>query len=727
MKIAILNSSTCCYKIRVEDSDWDAQPPESLLWMMQQMILIRRFEETLLMLKGKNLINGPVHTSIGQEGVGVGAAMALNATDKFTGTHRAHHQYLAKVLCAHAPEGFNPLNRNLTEDMREGVKKLLAEIMGLAEGCSGGRGGSMHLFDKAAGVAGTNAIVAGGVAHAAGIAWADRFQGRDDVTVSFLGDGSLYQGVLHEASNLAALWEAPVIYFIENNQYSVGTTLDESCSARNLCEVARAYGMPGVQVDGMNPLAVKLCIESALARRAEGWLPCYIQGDTYRYFHHARGLAGSAFRYRNKDEEGTWRNRDPIDEARRQMQRMGLIDDHMEEHLLEQANRCLDEAVAYCTDQDAEGGMIVRESLWPTFESLTHGLRDDSVDPDITYVEAEDLACTRKIKYSDAIAEVTGHWLKKDPLAFVCGEEVANMGGGAYGATKKLPDQFPRQVLNTPISEAGFCGLACGAAMNGMHPIVEIMFSSFVLVAADQLLNQAGQLGHIYGGHTDVPMVVRTRVATGLGYGAQHSLEPAALFNLFPGWKIYVPTTAFDYVGIFNEAMRSRSPTLIIEHHRFYDEHFMVPEGLPDYLIRPGTAKVIRPGTDVTLAAYSHAAALSLEAADRLAESGIQAEVIDLRALHNAGIDYRTLESSLAKTRRLIIAEQAPASNTLGPKIAVGCYERFPALMSAPPRFVAAPDVPIPVSGRMEQACIPGVDAIVHTVTEALHQQPVLT
>lgn len=706
-------------KSRVEEEDWDNQPPEELLWMFQQMVLIRRFEENLLKLKGMSLINGPVHTSIGQEGVGVGVALALTATDKITGTHRAHHQYLAKMLSAYAPPGFNPLQDDLTPRMEEGIRKLLAEIMGLAEGCSGGRGGSMHLFDKGAGIAGTNAIVAGGVSHAAGIAWSDTFQDREDVTVSFFGDGSLYQGVLHEASNLASLWEAPVIYFIENNQYSVGTTLDQSCSAKRLCDVAGAYGMNGVQVDGMNPLAVKLCMESIIKQREAGWLPCYVEADTYRYFHHAGGLAGSSFKYRKKQEEATWRARDPITQCRTQLQRLGLLDKDGEQYLLEQADACMEKVVAYCTDQDESGAQIVRESLWPSRASLDYGLRDDSVDPSIQYVEAEDLDCTREILFSDAIAEVTGHWLEKDPLAFVCGEEVANMGGGAYGATKNLLELYPQRIRNTPISEAGFCGLACGAAMNGMHPIVEIMFSSFVLVAADQLLNQIGQLGHIYGGNTKVPMVVRTRVATGLGYGAQHCLEPAALFNLFPGWKICIPTTAFDYIGMFNEAMRLNSPTLFIEHHRFYEQTFKVPEGPPDFFLRPGKAKVIRPGRHITVVATSYATVICMEAAEVLKENGIELEVIDLRYGHNAGFDFETLGASLKKTGHLVVVEQAPESNSMGSRIAMGCYQRFSDVLKAPPAFVNAPDVPIPVCGRLEKACIPDADLVVDVITSS--------
>ena len=250
--------------------------------------------------------------------------------------------------------------------------------------------------------------------------------------------------------------------------------------------------------------------------------------------------------------------------------------------------------------------------------------------------------------------------------------------------------------------------------MNGMRPIVEIMFSSFVLVAADQLLNQIGQLAHIYGGHVEVPVVVRTRIAAGLGYGAQHSLDPVALFHLFPGWRIVAPTTAFDYIGLFNAAMLARSPTLIVEHQEFYNQKFQVPEGPPDHRVRLGTAKVLRSGNAVTVLAYSSSVPRAFEAAE-----GVDAEVIDLRTLDSAGLDYETIGQSLMKTGMLVTVEQAPACNSIGAKIAAECTRRYFDYLDGPPLAVAAPDIPLPVSRSGEQACLPTTQQIAATIRQA--------
>lgn len=707
------------HALSVTDADWKSEPADALLWIAQQMILIRRFEEALILLKDKNLINGPVHTSVGQEAIAVGAVSGIRQTDKIAGTHRAHHQYLAKALQAAAPQGFNPLQTDLTPAMHAAVRELLCEVMGLAEGCSGGRGGSMHLVKPEIGVIGTNAIVGGGVPVATGFAWADRMQGRDDLTICFFGDGAVYQGAVHEAMNLGSIWKAPVIYLIENNLYAVGTCADYACSANDLAEIAVAYGMPALRVDGMNVLAVKRAVEEVARQELARGLPCVIEAEVYRFFHHAGGLPGSSFGYRSKEEEAHWQGRDAIAMCLAQIKRLGHADESDLRRIEEQAGRCIAEAVAYCTEPGPGGTVMVRESLWPAPETLSTGLRDDSLHEAGPFVESESASCTREVKYSDAIAEVTGRWLQKNPLAFVLGEEVASFGGGPYGATKGLPAQYPDRVRNTPISEAGFCGLACGAAMNGMRPVVEIMFSSFALVAADQLMNQIAQLRHIYNGRMDIPLVARTRIAAGLGYGAQHSMDPVAIFALFPGWRVFVPTTPYDYIGLFNTAMASRSPTLFVEHHEFYNRKGMVPAADIDFRVSPGKAKVVRPGRDVTIATYGWSTWQSMEASAALKTEGIEAEVVDLRQVDDYGMDYDTLGASLRRTGMLVTVEQAPACNSIGAKIVSECQRRFYDLFDGPAASVNTPDAPMPVSRRLELLCMLSQEQIVRTVRDA--------
>jgi 2-oxoisovalerate dehydrogenase E1 component len=706
--------------LKVSPEDLKHQDRGTLLLMLQQIYLIRRFESLLLQLKKKDLIHGPVHTSMGQEAVAVGAIGAIRSTDVIGGTHRAHHQFLAKALSFYTPPDYNPQADSFPVPMQEAVNRLLAEIMGLSPGYCGGRGGSMHLCAQEIGVLGTDAIVGGGIPLATGVAWARRYRKRDDIVISFLGDGAVNQGSFHEALNLAGLWNLPIIYVIENNLYAVATHLNESVPIPRLSQRAASYGMKARIVDGMDPVAVKLVVEEAVKDLRSGSSPYIIEALTYRFFHHAGDIPGSAFGYRTRDEEGEWRQRDPVETFPRQLRQSGILSEEEDERIREIVDQVIRRAEECYLDEDTVSGKkVIKTSFLPERESLTAGLHSDGREFEkVEFVKAEDLLSNKKMKYVEAVAAVTGRWLEKDSRVFVMGEEVGHFGGGAYQATAGLPQKYPGRIWDTPISEAGFSGLACGAAMSGCRPIVEIMFPDFVLVAADQIFNQIGKLRYIYGGKVDIPLVMRTRIAIGCGYGGQHSLDPVALFSLFPGWRIVAPATAFDYIGLFNSAMQSRDPVLIVEHHLLYNQTGMVPADNDDYYIEMGKAKVVIRGGDITVLSYSSTVSLSEQVARKLLEEGIEAEVIDLRTLDLAHIDYETIGQSLQRTGRMVIVEQAPRSNSLGGHIAGTCQERFFDSLDAPIARVAGADVPMPVSRLLESAALPTVQS----VKEAIHK-----
>ena len=212
--------------------------------------------------------------------------------------------------------------------------------------------------------------------------------------------------------------------------------------------------------------------------------------------------------------------------------------------------------------------------------------------------------------------------------------------GGTVGATKGIGEAFPERLIGTPIAENGFCGMGLGAAVNGLRPIVEIMYADFCLVAADQLFNQAAKVRHMFGGGHDAPLILRARVAAGGGYGSQHSMDPSGVFALWPGWRIVAPTTPFDYVGLFNSAVRCNDPVAIIECQALYQGSGLVPDDL-DYCIPFGKARIVRPGSACTVVTCANMVPVSVAAAE---DAGIDAEVIDLRtprpARHGLG-DYR--------------------------------------------------------------------------------------
>lgn len=717
-RLVALEPPATCRRLELDPADRAALPPIEGTRLLALMHLVRAFEERVLDLKEADLVHGPAHTSVGQEAVAAGVAVALRTTDLIGSTHRAHGHFLAKALAHYAPADWNPLENPPTAAMQDAVYRTLAEIMGLAAGWCGGRGGSMHLYDRASGNLGSNAIVGGGIPLATGAAWAERLRGRDTVVVSFFGDGAINQGCFHEVANMAALWRVPILYLVENNQYAVGTGTSTSSCVQDLAQRTLGYGIDSTIVDGMDPLAVYVAVRDIARGMRDEPFPHLIEAKTYRFYHHAGRLRGSAYGYRSPEEEAAWLARDPLATLPAELERTGAISSGDDEALADWAQGLVDEATARCTEI-VDGRRTIPAAYWPAGEAAVEHLRG----PDPVAPQSPVATDTQDMTLVQAIAAVTRRAMERDERVIVLGEEVANLRGGAYGATRGLVEAYPDRVFNTPISETGFLGMAGGAAALGMRPVVEVMFPDFALMASDQLFNQIGKLRHMYGGQVSFPLVVRTRLALGYGYGGQHSMDPAGLFGLFPGWRVMAPSNAADYIGLFNTALACEGPVLIMEHGMLYDHSARVPAGDLDYYIPYGQAQTVRQGRDLTVLTYLTGVDACLQAADALASEGIEVEVIDLRTLDYAGMDYAAIGSSLGRTGAALIVEQAPRSQGIGARIADEIQSRWFDALDAPVAHVSATDVPPPVSRALETAVLPSVERILETMRRAARRE----
>lgn len=696
-----------CSLLQVSSDDMRRARKENLVSMLFLLYLVREFETAVLDLNDLGLVHGPVHISIGQEAVAAGMAVALRKSDLVGSTHRAHGHFISKALMYYAPEGYQPLHDAVTPAMQEAISRTLAEIMGLRDGWCRGRGGSMHLYDRESGNVGSNAIVGGGVPLVTGAAWGEMLLEKDTVAVSFFGDGAINQGCFHEAANIAALWGVPVIYFVENNLYAVGTSTSESSSVKDLALRSLSYDIDSLIVDGMDPLAVYLGFMIGLERTRQRKSPFFIEGRTYRHCHHAGRLPGSAYGYRDKEEEKKWLERDPLATFPLALKNMKIIREADDDLLREKARTCVEQAVDFCTEKRGDKRFI-RTEKWPQAEDLKKDLRGgNGTFSDVSFVEMEDFERFKPVTYVEAIAAVTLRNMQRDDRIIVMGEEVANLRGGAYQACKGIKEIFPERLINTPISESGFVGIAGGAASVGLKPVVEIMFPDFALMAGDQLFNQIGKLRYMYGGRVDFPMVLRTRIGIGFGYGGQHSMNPAGLFALHAGWRILAPSNAFDYVGLFNTAIRLRDPVLIIEHGKLYNDTFNIPADTLDYYIAYGRARVVREGDTLTVLTYLTGLRECQLAVEELGQDGRGIEIIDLRTLDYVGMDYETIARSVQKTGSVLIVEQAPRSMGISARLSDEIQERFYDYLDAPVSKVAAPDVPAPVSKALEYAMWP--------------------
>ncbi|MEO8263274.1 MAG: thiamine pyrophosphate-dependent enzyme [Pseudolysinimonas sp.] len=701
-------------------ADWKAADSALLGTMLSQLHLIRAFEETVLELAGETLVHGPAHSSIGQEGGAVGSIAGLRSSDGVNGSHRGHHQFLAKAL-THVSGGAIDPAEPVSPEIQTVLQRTLAEILGLAQGYCRGRGGSMHLQWFEAGALGTNAIVGGGAPMATGNAWAQKHSGTDDLTINYFGDGASQIGSILESMNLAATWKLPVCFFIENNQYAVSTRSDEISADPRFSIRGQGFAIPSWRVDGMDPLAVHLAMEAAAERMRAGDGPAIIEAEVYRFFHQNGPYPGSAFGYRSKEEEAQWRTRDPLERMAREMTKLGLIDDAAVASLRAAAQAAMAAAVSELLDADPDnaGKRRIRPELWPDPGFVDVGMRGDASElAGLTVADPLDhTGGWVDTKFVDAVAAVMDRRMEQDPRIVVMGEDVHRLNGGTNGATKGLAKKYGDQtspdgrILGTPISENAFAGLGGGLALDGrFRPVVEFMYPDFMWVAADQVFNQVGKARHMFGGDNPVPLVLRTKVAMGSGYGSQHLMDPAGIFATAPGWRIVAPSSAADYVGLMNAALALQDPVLVIEHVDLYGTADRVPEGDLDYILPPGRAAVRRAGSDVTVISYLSMVAHSLGAIE---QTGIDGELIDLRWLDRASLDWDTIGASIQKTNAVLIVEQGARGTSYGAWLADEIQRRYFDWLDQPIQRVTGGEASPSISKVLERAAIARTEEVV--------------
>ncbi|MEI5102846.1 thiamine pyrophosphate-dependent enzyme [Streptomyces sp. PmtG] len=646
--------------------------------------------------------------------------LALRGTDTVNGSHRGHHQFLAKALGHLEPKGFDP-RTEVCAEVRTLLSRTLAEICGLDRGFSHGRGGSMHLRWPQAGALGTNAIVGGGVPFAAGSAWAHRQSGTDAVAVTYFGDGAVNIGSTLETFNLAAAWRLPLCFFVENNRYAVSTSVEEATREPRLSARGPGFGIASWKTDGMDPLAVYLTARAALAELRAGRGPVLIEADVYRYFHQNGAFPGSAFGYRTKEEERAWRARDPIDLVARHLQRRALFTP-------EQLAGCAERAAALMAGLGEEllepvpggraGQRRVRPAEWPDAAFVDVGVRGDLTEFDgARYEEADTFTgALTDTPFIDAVATVMARRMETDPSVVVLGEDVHRLKGGTNGATRGLKQAHPDRVLATPICENAFTGTAGGIALDGrFRPVVEFMYADFLWVAADQLFNQIGKVRHLYGGGAAVPLVVRSKVAAGTGYGAQHSMDPAGVFATAPGWRVAAPSTPFDYVGLMNSALRCQDPVVVLEHTGLYGTRGPAPVDDWDYCLPVGRAAVRRPGARLSVLSYLAMTGRVLRAA---AATGVDAEVIDLRWLDRASVDWDTIGASVRKTGLVLIAEEGAVGTSYGGWLADEIQRRFFDWLDHPVQRLTGGEASPAISKVLERAAIADETDVAAKLTE---------
>jgi len=661
----------------------DELSTSDLVSMYRTMLLIRKFEEEVRDRFAEGEIPGFVHLYIGQEAIAAGVMTALRRSDYIVSTHRGHGHLIAKGA---------------------DVRRLMAEIYGKVTGLNKGKGGSMHAADIKVGVVGANGIVGSGIGLAVGVGLAIKYRGEDSVVATFFGDGASNTGVFHESLNMASLWELPVIFVCENNNYAATTHVSKALSVKDVAARAKAYGIPGVVVDGTDVIEVFRVAKEMIERARGGGGPSLMEAKVMRVRGH---FEGDPQHYRPKGEGEEWlRRNDPIVKLRNELLRRGLVS--------EDELRSVEEGV---TREVREAVRFARESPYPRPEEALDDVYFIREDGGGNYLPPKDVE--RELTFVEAVREALDHEMSRNNDIIVMGEDVE--AAGVWGVTKGLASKYGAgvRVIDTPISEDGFTLAAVGAAIAGLRVVVEHRFADFLYLACNAILNHAGKLRYMSGGQFNIPVVIRAAIGAGLSAAAQHSSTNVAMFTNHPGIKVVAPSTPYDAKGLFLSALRDGNPVMFFEHKKLYRVKGPVPE--EDYEVPIGKADIKREGDDITIVTYSYMLYEVLKAAELLeSKYGISAEVLDLRSIQP--LDRELIGSSVRKTGKLLVVDEGWGPCGVSAEVINVAIEEALEYMDARPARLNTEFVPIPFSPPLEHYVLPTTEKIVSKAVKVVRE-----
>lgn len=718
---------------------------DEALRLYKVMIIQRAFEYTIRDLDSKRFVpyegfefRGSTHLSVGQEASQSGAVSALTKDDYIAVHHRAHGHCLAKGLFAYYAMSEKELKEVLStaeenefdaggyKDLLEAVVdyhfyRMIAEALGMQAGYCHGRGGAMHIADFSVGHLGANAIVGGGSPIGTGAALAASLLEEQRVVLNAFGDGAMNNGVVHESMNFAAMAQfergLPVIFYVENNQYGMtGQQKGEVTNIEYLSQRGAAYNdvaMHAETICGMNILTVRDAVRRAKELCLNGEGPVFIEANTYRFWGHNFKDKGTS--YRTNRETEAWQSHDPVDWYKRELEVNDII-------TVADADQMFDEM----REKLKELTMMATKSRFPEIKDMEWGLYADTTSDNVgdEYRTKTILKPFRRIKRDSdgmllgrhAVLEALKEEMMRDRRVVVWGEDVAAYGG-AYNATLGLYDTFGgERIFNAPISEAAIIGTGVGAAMAGLRPVVELMYIDFILMAMDQVGNQAAKTRYMFGGQSDIPLTIRTTIGGGKGYAGQHAQSLESIVTQFPGLKVAIPSNPYDLKGLLKTAIRDDNPVCVIEHQWVYLEKNVVPE--EEYTIPFGQANVVREGKDITVVAYSQMVNITKEAAELLTQEGIDVEIVDPRTL--VPLDVETITKSVKKTGRAMIVTQAPYTGGFSSHISHEITRKAFGDMKCPVRIVSGYDVPPPMAHPLEVENMPNAERVARGIKETL-------
>lgn len=709
---------------------------------------------------------GKWYSSVGVEAITVPAAYALEAGDALLTLHRDSGAILRRYLDAGQlfPDlfaGADPASASGVSanegppaeppegDSRELLYRLACQMLGRKDGFTGGydRSYHYHLCQRDRGLLhfGMISHLGAMIPVAAGVALALKQEGGDRVALNFIGEGGTSTGDFHEGLNMAAVLAAPLILIVENNGWAFSTPVAEQYACESLAARGAGYGIPGVEVDGSDPLAVREVVREAVRRARSGAGPTLIEARIDRLRGHSEGDDSS--RLIESHRPGGREPLDPLDGLETRLVAEGIstsgeladVAARCGALILETVDRALDAADPELPD-DPSGGLRVRRSVYaietPHAEDLPPGT--DRAAPGGEVAATGSSAGTaaaaaaaagvvpsadseKPVTYLEAIALALREEMARDPSTFLFGQDVAEYGG-AFKLTRGFVEEFGKaRVINTPIAESGAIGMAVGAALLDRRPIVEMQFGDFISCGFNQVVNVAAKTYWRTG--MPVPLVIRCPVGAGMGAGPFHSQSPEAWFTHVPGLKVVAPATVRDAYGLLKASIRDPNPVLFLEHKYLYRRiRDVLPAAVStarEGVIPLGRAHIVRAGTDrpdVTVITYGAPVHGALGAAARLEEEGIGVSVVDLRTL--VPLDEEALLEAVRSAGKVLIVHEATLTGGFGAELAARIAEKAFEYLDGPIRRLAFPDHPVPFHKALEAAALPDEGKIARAARE---------
>ncbi|HQY20326.1 MAG TPA: dehydrogenase E1 component subunit alpha/beta [Ignavibacteria bacterium] len=645
-------------KRRVMNFDRKEYDDETLLSLYKAILLPRLIEEKMLLLLRKGKIS-KWFSGIGQEAISVGVGMALDKDE-----------YIL------------PLHRNLGVFTTKGIPlaKLFKQLQGKYNGFSKGRERSFHFGTNEYHIIGMISHLGPQLAIADGIGLAALLKNEKKVTAVFSGDGGTSEGDFHESLNVAAVWNLPVIFVIENNGYGLSTPLNEQYKCGDLSDKGVGYGMEALQIDGNNILAVYDTIKTYAESMKNDPRPLLLECKTFRMRGHEEA---SGIKYVPKELLEEWAKKDPVSNYESYLIEEGILDDEKIEALRNEMklniNTALDEAMdePFVTP-DTESEL---KDIYAPFEQKVILPDSDKTSPKRLVDAVSDGLKLSLRKYSDLV---------------IMGQDIAEYGG-VFKVTENFYKEFGKErIRNTPICESAIIGAALGLSVKGIKSVVEMQFADFITSGFNPVVNNLAKIHYRWGQNADV--VIRMPCGAGVGAGPFHSQSNEAWFFHTPGLKILYPSNPYDAKGMIAAAIEDPNPYLFFEHKAMYRSIAM---DIPDdyYTVEVGKAKLVREGDDVTIVTYG----MGVHWAENLlkANEDISADLIDLRTL--VPWDKATVEESVKKTGKVIVMHEDTLTGGIGAEIAAYISEHLFKYLDAPVMRSGSLDTPVPFSNSLEE------------------------